>query len=450
MSRRKTSHTLSRRRFFQLGGVLATAAIWPWAARSAEPDVVVVGAGAAGMAAARTLIEAGVDVAIIEADARIGGRVHTNRSIFGVPYDIGAHWLHAGHLNPFVQYGRDNGFDVYQAPDEETLYLGDREASNKEVAAYRTALRAAYRAISRAGRAGQDVSAASVVPAGGEWSDLAHLIIGPWDMGKDFDHFSTADWWNGEDGKDWFCREGYGALWSHSARGIPVELSTRATRIDWSGSGVRVHTDRGVVTARACIVTVSTGVLASEGLRFEPALSASKQESFHAISMGLYNHITFQFRRNIFGTGDDGYLLYKLPPSGGASPRGLGMLTNIGGSNLSYGDVGGGLAWALEAEGTEGALSFGLAELRKIFGADVDKEFVKGHVTSWDRNPFTLGSYASAEPGAYRLRATLRAPVGERVWFAGEACSPNLWATVGGAHNSGIRVANEVIGVLPR
>ena len=82
--------------------------------------------------------------------------------------------------------------------------------------------------------------------------------------------------------------------------------------------------------------------------------------------MGLYNHIAMQFRRNIFGTGDDGYLVYKLPPSDGESPRGFGLLTNIGGTNLSYGDVGGGLAWALEAEGPDGALSFGLEELRKI------------------------------------------------------------------------------------
>ncbi len=212
---------------------------------------------------------------------------------------------------------------------------------------------------------------------------------------------------------------------------------------------MRVHSDRGVLAARACIVTVSTGVLASESIAFSPALPVEKQESFHGISMGLYNHITFQFRRNIFGTGDDGYLFYKLLPSGGASPKGLGLLTNIGGTNISYGDVGGGLAWALEAEGTEGALSFGLAELRKIFGTDVDdREFVKGHVTTWGRNPFTLGSYASAEPGAHYLRAALRVPVGERIWFAGEACSPNLWATVGGAHNSGIAVAKEIIGVL--
>ncbi len=443
-------NNLNRRRFLQLGAAFSTASAWPRLSSASEPDVVVIGAGAAGMAAARALIEKGLDVTVLEAGNRIGGRVYTDTSIFGVPYDMGAHWLHIGRLNPFVDYGREHGFDIYEAPDEETLYVGDREATEQEYAAYNDALSSAYQAISRAGRRGEDVSAASVVPSGGEWDDLAHMVIGPWDMGKDFPDFSAADWWNGEDGTDWYCREGYGAVWAHSAKGIPVELETPVHMIDWSGSGVKVHTSRGEIAARACIVTVSTGVLAAEGIRFEPAMPVEKQESFHGISMGLYNHIAFQFRRNIFGTGDDGYLLYKLPPGDGGSPRGFGMLTNIGGTNLSFGDVGGGLAWELENAGMEAALDFGLAELRRMFGSDVDKEFVKGHVTSWGGNPFTLGSYASAKPGAYHLRRTLREPVGERVWFAGEACSPNLWSMVAGAHLSGRQTARNVASVVTR
>lgn len=114
--------------------------MWPDAVRAKQTDVVVVGAGAAGMAVARVLIEAGLDVTVVEADGRIG----------------------------------------------------------------------------------RDVSAVSIVPRGGEWDDLADMVIGPWSMGKAFDRFSTADWWNGEDGEDGgdgYCREGYGALWAHSARG---------------------------------------------------------------------------------------------------------------------------------------------------------------------------------------------------------------------------------------
>ena len=442
------SYKLLRRHFLQFGSAFATLSLWPRVARSAQSDVVVIGAGAAGMAAARVLIDGGLDVTVIEADSRIGGRVHTDQSMFGVPYDMGAHWLHVGAQNPFVSYGRENGFDVYEATDNEVLYVGDREATDEEYDAYDSALNAAYDAIADAGSNGRDISAAAVASEEGEWSSLAQMVIGPWSMGKNLDQFSTADWWSGEDGADWYCREGFGALWAHSARGIPVELSTRATKVDWGGSGVRVHTDRGVIDARACIVTVSTGVLANAGIQFDPALSPEKQESFHAISMGLYNHITFQFRRDVFGTGEDGYLLYKLPPSVNGRPDGFGLLTNIGGGNLSFGDVGGDLAWALEKEGIEGGLAYGLSELRKMFGSAIDKEFVKGHVTRWGENPLTMGSYASARPGAYPMREVLRAPVGDRIWFAGEACSPDLWAMVAGAHKSGIASANDLARVL--
>jgi len=277
-----------------------------------------------------------------------------------------------------------------------------------------------------------------------DWDPLAHMYIGPWSMGKDFKDFSCADWWSGESGKDWFCREGYGALWAHSAQGIPVELSTPVTAIDWSGPGVKVETAKGTIVARACVMTVSTGVLAAERIRFVPALPVPKQEAFHGISMGLYNHITFQFRRNVFGTPDDGYLVYKVGVDKQGSPQGFGLTTNIGGGRLSYGDVGGDLAWALEKEGPKATTAFGIDALRRLFGNTIDKELTKTHVTAWGGNPLTLGSYASAKPGAFHLRPVLRRPVGDRVWFAGEACSPSLWAMVAGAHESGIAAARDL------
>ncbi len=435
---------LSRRHFFLAGAVGLTTPLWPKLAVSANPDVIVIGAGAAGIAAAKALMASGRSVTVIEAGKRIGGRVFTETSTFGVPFDVGALWLHNARGNPFVGYGQKNGFTVYPAPDEETLYVGDREADDDGYIAYDTAYRAAIRAISSAGAAGRDVSAASVVSEEGDWSKLVHLAIGPYEMGKDLDSFSCKDWYNSNDGKDWFCREGYGAIWAHSAQGIPVQLSTTATSVKWGGHGVTVETNRGSLSAKACIVTVSTGVLAQEALRFDPPLSPEKQASFHGISMGLYNHIALQFNRNIFGTGKDGYLYSQIDSEVEGSPKGMGLLTNVSGGTLSYGDVGGRFAAALEAEGEAAAIDFALSDLRRMFGSDVDKAFVKGVATNWGQNPLTYGSYASAEPGKYPLRAVLRQPVGERIWFAGEACSPANWATVVGAHESGEAAGSHV------
>ena len=440
--------TLSRRRFISGGAALAAPLFLPRTSAAAEVDVIVVGAGAAGLAAARSLIARGVSVAILEASARIGGRAHTDRTRFGVPYDIGAHWLHRAEANPFVPYARDNGFSVYPAPDTLALYVGDRKATREESSAYRSAHRSAIEAISEAGRRGRDVSPVSVVPDTGRWHDLVHFVIGPWEMAKDFDAFSCVDWWNSEDGRDWFCREGYGALVAHRARGQDVHLSTRVTRIDWSGIGVRVETGSGRIRAKACIVTVSTGVLANDDIRFVPALPVEKTESFHAISMGVYDHIALFFDENVLGTGPDEYLLYNARTHGAHSPALMGLLTNVSGTGLTLADVGGDFAVELEKAGHEAAIDFARSELRKIFGSAVDRHLVKAHFTRWGHNALTRGSYASARPGAYRMRSVLRRPVGERVWFAGEACSSAEWATVAGAHGSGQWVAGRVADAL--
>ncbi len=434
-----------RRRFLLAGAAGITAPLWSKLAHASEPDVVVIGAGAAGIAAAKVLLAQGLSVRVIEASDRIGGRIYTDHETFGMPYDIGAHWMNYGGKNPFVRYGKENGFTIYRAPEDEALFVGDRRATGKEVEAYEAAYQAAIRSISAAGRAEEDVSPASVVSDTGPWSELAHLAIGPFEMAKDFDHFSCLDWWESADGgNDWYCKEGYGAVWEHFARDVPVSLSTKANLVRWGGSGVVIETNKGDLKAKACIVTVSTGVLAREGLRFDPPLSPAKQEAFNGITMGVYNHITLQFSRNIFDLPADSYVMSRGDETIEGAPKGAGVLANISGSALTYCDVGGRFAEILEAEGEEASIEFAVSDLRKIYGGDVDKALVKASATAWGQNPLTYGSYASAEPGAYPLREVLREAVAERVWFAGEACSPLEWATVGGAHKSGEATAREL------
>ena len=437
-------HNPSRRRFIAGGAALAALPLLSGTSAAAEVDVVVVGAGAAGLAATRELLRQGVSVATLEASARIGGRAVTNLSLFGVPCDLGAHWLHHSERNPFVKHAKDAGFTVYPASDTQTVYAGRREASRDEYSAYDAAHRAAIDAIAAAGRRGRDVSPASVVPDGGRWHDLVHFAVGPYEMAKDFDAFSCVDWWNSEDGTDSYCKEGYGALVAHSARDLGVHLSTRVRTIDWSGRGVSVLTDMGGLRARTCIVTVSTGVLAGGDIRFVPALPAEKIESFHGISMGHYEHIALYFDANVFGTGPDEYLLYNAKSHGAHSPALMGLLTNVSGTGLTLADVGGDFAMELGTAGGDAAIEFARSELREIFGGAIDRHLVKSHFTRWGNNALTRGAYASAEPGAYRLRSVLRKPVGDRVWFAGEACGAGSWATVHGAHKSGQQVARHV------
>ena len=434
----------SRRRLLAGLAAFPTVSLVPRARAESDTDVVVIGAGAAGLAASQELRRRQLRVTTLEARNRIGGRAHTDHEVFGVPYDIGAHWLEGGNRNPFVRNPERHGFTIYPAPDDETVYIGSREATDAESEAYHRAVRRTLRAISAAGRQGRDVSPAEVVPDTGEWHDLVHFNIGAYEQGKDYDGFSCLDWWESEGGAESYCREGYGALLARSARDVPVHLSTPVTAVDWSGNGVIVSTESGSIRARACLVTASTGVLAAGAIRFNPALPVEKQESFAKISMGFYDHVALLLSENIFGTEADEYLFCNADTHGAQSPALAGFLTNVSGTRLTLADVGGNFARELELAGRGAAIDFVRGELRRLFGTGVDRHIVGADFVPWGLDPWTRGAYASAEPGAYPLRRVLREPVGDRIWFAGEACSAVSWATVHGAYRTGEDAAHEI------
>jgi len=429
---------LSRRRFLA-GATVALLPRWAGAAVPRNPDVVVVGAGAAGLGAARTLLDAGFAVALIEAKDRIGGRAFTETQTFGVPYDVGCHWLDRVPHNPWLPYARNNGFSVYPARDEEKVYVGNREATKEEYAAHDQAYYDLRGEIYKAGAAGQDIAASDAANVTGPWAPLAAAYVGPWSIGKELDGFSCLDWSTAIDGTDWFCREGFGAVVAHYGRDIPVKLSTPVTRIEWGSKGVSLETSAGTIAAKAAIVTASTGLLASGAITFQPALPADKQESFHRISLGSYNNIALLFSEDIFGLGEDGYVAYQA-----RTTRAMGLLTNISSSGLSFGYVGGDLGRDLQEAGPAAAVDFALAELRKIYGSEVDRSFVKGTMSRWSKDPWIRGSYASAEAGYANLRDALRRPLAGRLFFAGEACHETQWATCAGAYLSGVETAQAL------
>ena len=435
----------TRRQFMGTG----LAVLFPQSAfgvTSADYDVVVVGAGAAGLAAARSLIEKGKNVMLVEAAQRIGGRAHTDLSIFGVPYDIGAHWLHNGSLNPYNKYAKSEGFEIYPVPENYRLFSGsNEEVDSDQLALLWNDVDELRAAIGRASKSGRDVPPSTVTEhVKGRWSNTAKFVLGPWSMGKDFDDFSTTDWWNSEDGTDYLCSSGYGTLVAHYGNGIDVSLNTPVHKIDWSGQGVVVETARGKLKSKVVIITVSTGALASDQIKFVPKLPEEKRESFNEISMGAYDHIALHFSQDVFGVGEDGYLIFEIGEDG----KGFGTLANSMGSGLAYCDVGGSWARELQTEDEAFKIDYALWQLKNLLGSDIKRHYIKGSATAWGLNPWTLGAYASARPGSYKMRKVLRQPVGERVFFAGEACHRSIWATVGGAHLSGAETARTVLKLL--
>jgi monoamine oxidase len=278
-----------------------------------------------------------------------------------------------------------------------------------------------------------------VLPRHARWSAPFARFVAAF-SGADPDEASTLDFALYRDtDQDWPVVEGYGALIARWAADVPVRLATPATRIDRRGRAVVVETPAGAIAARAVIVTASTGVLAAGGIRFDPPLPDAVRAAIEAVPMGMANKIAIEFDRDVFGD--------VAPGSVGFSARGQGVLgfqIRPAGSGLAIGYVGGRAASALEAMGHAGMAAHAIDELAAIFGSDIRRRVTGAAATAWEGDPWIRGGYTAARPGQAHRRAVLAAPFDERVFLAGEACSPTFFSTAHGAYLSGVAVAGAV------
>ena len=437
---RATGAPLTRRG--ALTGLLATGALPAWAqAISANPDVAIVGAGAAGLSAARSLIDHGLSVVVLEARDRIGGRAWTESETFGLPFDHGCSWLHAANRNPFRPMADDWGYTtLYHDDAAEIVMVGDRRATAAEEGAYGRAWRALKSAVSSAGRRGEDVSAASVSPRDLPWIEVSEAWFGPMSMAMDLENFSCADSWGLVDTKpNYMIREGFGTLVSQFGRGIPVTLGTPVERIGWGGKDVALETTAGTVRARACIITVSTGVLGAGTIAFDPPLPVWKQEAIAHVPMGLLAKIPLQFEGSRFDIPANAWLTYYTE-----AREACFFLCWPFGLDVVIGWVGGSFGWELAGAGEAAAVDFARGELRKLLGSRVDRQFIKGTMTGWANDPWALGAYAAAVPGYTPARKQLAQQLDDKLFFAGEACAGRFAMTCGGAFLSGRSTARSV------
>lgn len=417
-------------------------------AAPSNPDVVVIGAGSAGLAAARTLTALGKSVVVLEAADRIGGRAWTESRTFGIPYDQGCSWITSGNDNPLTALAKDWGFELHDhSGPGEALYVGERLASDEENGQYEAAWGAVNRALAKAGRNGIDVAASSVMPENLPFQAVAESWIGPMDMGVDFKDLSTKDFWQGADTyPDLMVKQGLGAVVARLGAGLPIRLNTPATAVKWGGTGVSVETPAGTIAAKACLLTVSTGVLASGAIAFDPALPAWKQEAVEDVPMGLLAKVALQFDGARFGLTPNDWLSYWVPNE--LPAEACYFLTWPFEYDVMIGFMGGDFAWEMSAAGPEAAVDFALGEVVKALGGDAAAHFVKGDLSNWANDPLTLGAYAAPRPGRAEARGILARPLDDRLFFAGEAVAGAYVATCGGAFMSGRDTAREVAAVV--
>ncbi|WP_264050358.1 flavin monoamine oxidase family protein [Methylobacterium flocculans] len=404
-----------------------------------EPEVIVVGAGAAGIAAARSLVARGVRVAVLEARERVGGRLVTV-PLRGHPVDLGGHWLHAGPINPLVGLGTARGEPLRVAAQESHLWAGRRRGRPAEAAALGRAFAVADRAMStQAAWEGPDRPAASALPPGlGPWGRRVERVHGLV-SGQSLAQVSLQDFPSMEYGDNYFIAGGYGAYLARLAQGLPIALGTPVTGIDWSGPGVRVSAGGMHLDARAVIVTVPTMVMRAVPL-FTPALPPEVAAAIAGFGTGIYEHAVLHWPSCPFRGADR---LASLVGGRDASP---GLLTRIDGSAFHFFELDAPMAAALDARraGPDGVRRLVRATLTAHFGARALHDLTIPAVSEWRHDPWARGSWAVVPPGHAGARACLQAPVADRVWFAGEALSRLQWGTAGGAYDEGMRAGGAV------
>jgi monoamine oxidase len=443
---------ISRR---QLGGFAAALPFVPACAAALEraPDVVIVGAGVAGIAAAQVLINGGRRVQIVEAGPRIGGRCFTDTATFGVPFDRGAAWLRGIDRNPLTGLARLHRFDLGAEETNEMLFangaLQRRRASKDYERAY-VALSDALAHAAEDDEAG-DIAASKLAPYDADykaraWSATVAATLGPLDMGVDFEKMSVKDWFLRDDAEpNRMVRQGLGTLVARLGLGLPIAVNTKARRVAVAGGGVRVETERGTLSAKAAIVTASVGVLSAGAIAFDPVLDASMVSALGGLQMGLVSKVALRFAA---GSPVRGFPADTLVVPQVSDERGHVFLMRPFGLPLAICQVGGSLAWDLSTQAEAVNVAFARDRLRALLGAKADRGFVAGAATDWGTNPHTLGAVAAALPGQWKARSVLGTPIGERVFLAGEALGGKNVQTVHGAYESGQRAGRRVLKLL--
>ncbi|MGH9399854.1 MAG: flavin monoamine oxidase family protein [Thermoanaerobaculia bacterium] len=414
----------------------------PATATGGSHDVIIVGAGVAGLTAAKELRKASRSVLVLEAQDRIGGRAHVDSKTFSVPIDYGAGWLHGVDKNPLVPLADKLGLHRVDTDLDGPIFVGDRLATDEEAAACGATWERLEAALEEAAGAGKDPSPAELIPSDAPCAELMLDNVGRFEAGAEIEDTSTIDAALFDSGNDDFIREGIGTFVAAYGKDVPVRLGAVVTRIEHGRAGVTVHLASGErFSGRRVLVTVSTGVLAAGKIAVDPPLPQWKLDAIAGLPMGLLNKIVMQFKSDIFGdTKPNSWTLWDGP-----GHDNIAFVIKPLSAPIAIAFYGAKQAAEFEQDDAA-ALAHAKDALKKMYGPRVDSEFEKSALTKWGQNPWTMGSYSAARPGASKMHAVMARPVDDRVFFAGEACArPVFNGSLAGAFESALDASRLLV-----
>ncbi|MFI1973191.1 hypothetical protein BLA24_05105 [Streptomyces cinnamoneus] len=434
-------------------------------APGAVTDTLVVGAGMAGLYAARELHRAGRDVVVLEVRDRVGGRVWSDRWEGGT-IDLGASWIHGVEGNPVADLAREAGAGtlvnnagtldygvragaVHYGADGRRLTPAEcreRQRDHEAVSAGLFALaRTADPDESLASGLRRALADSGLTPARALRVLHARCRMAEDDWGAGAEELCLSGLVTGQDheGDEVVFPDGYGQLTRHLATGLDVRLGHRVTRVEHGDGGVTVHIDgQGVLTARRALITLPLGVLKEGSVTFDPALPEPKLRAVERLGMGLYDKLFLRFPRPFW---DESEVIGQEGTPHGAFANWYD-LRHVVGAPVLLALNGGPVARRLQDLDDTAVVRAALNCLRGLYGERVEEPSAH-RVTRWGTDPYARGAYSYPAVGSLPGdHDALAAPVGGRLHFAGEATSADHSSTVHGAVLSGLREARRILG----
>lgn len=417
---------------------------------STQTDVIIIGAGSAGLSAAKELRKQGISFIVVEASHRIGGRAYSEEIAPDVWFDLGCAYVDAGpkfpnHIdesNPFIDFAKKQGAVIEEYLFDAHYIYNGKPLDDNETKVQEAFFKECEGAIRNSVDGGDDYAISDIIdlenPYATPYMDMM-AVTAP----KDLDEASAADLFHKvKDHTSFITLRGYGNLVAQWGSDVKVSLNTKVESVDWSGKNVLVNTAKGSIRARCLISTVSNGILAAQHIHFKPQLPDWKIEAIQGLPMGFENKVGVHFSKDVFGPGASGY--YQAWSS---EAQGAYIDVNLMSTNVATVFMGGRFSVWMEKQGQQAAREFAIDRLADIFGNDIRQSVGRSIVTAWATDPWTFGSYASALPGQFHQRKSLPLAIDNKLFFAGEATA-RANGTCGGAYWSGVRAAREVADVL--
>jgi monoamine oxidase len=413
---------------------------------TSEPEIVIVGAGAAGIGAGLALTRLGVPFVILEAKPRVGGRAHSDADGLGHLWDLGCHWFHCAERNPLRVLADRVGHAYLSIPETwaSQYYDEGRALAPSEQAAAGEALQAAMAAADIAGAEGRDVSQWTAAAPQPPFAPFARFVFEAIGAGP-ADDISAVDAHRYDGGEvDYAVSGGYGRLIERLSAGLPIRLGTPVLAINSTGQGLSIDTPAGTLRAKSVILTVSNGVLAGERIAIEPDLIAPLVPLLSRMPLGMCEKIGVRLADGVLADLEHNKLLAL---HGGEV---FSLLIRPAGRPIVTAYLAEGGAAHISKLGNAGAGALLTEVLCSLFGTSTRPGVTQAQVSAWTTDPHVLGAYSYCRAGQAAARERLLELDLAPLYLAGEACSLDWYSTAHGAYVSGILAAHRAAAQLKR